>query len=322
MRGAVISDSMGTARRMTFTDRRRVLQLALAAIWLLDAVMQFQPRMFGPDFARETLASAARGNPAPVARPITWSADMVAGHPAGPNTVFGLVELAIAVGIAWRSTVRIALGASAGWALAVWWLREGFGGLLTGRAGPLTGAPGAALLYALLAVVLWPVPREGASVAEEPLGVRRVRAIWLVLWAGIGDLALLPANRAPQAPHRWFAELAEGQPSWLGWLDGRAAGLTGHRGLAFSVVVAVVLMAVGAGIYLPRRLVRWTLVVAVAAALVLWVIGQNLGAPFDGRATDPGTAPLLALFAVAFWPLGPVTPAGSPVCAEAEAVRS
>jgi hypothetical protein len=38
----------------------------------------------------------------------------------------------------------------------VWWLGEGLGGIFTGLASPLTGGPGAAVLYALLAVLIWP----------------------------------------------------------------------------------------------------------------------------------------------------------------------
>ena len=54
-------------------DTRRRLQLALAAIWLLDAVLQFQAFMFSHSFPR-MLAEAAHGNPAVIADPITWSA--------------------------------------------------------------------------------------------------------------------------------------------------------------------------------------------------------------------------------------------------------
>jgi peptidoglycan/LPS O-acetylase OafA/YrhL len=42
---------------------------------------------------------------------------------------------------------------------------------------------------------------------------------------------------------------------------------------------------------------------AVAAgfvlALAIWVVGQNLGQFYSGQATDPNTAPLIALMAIA-----------------------
>ena len=45
-------------------------------------------------------------------------------------------------------TVKIALGTSVVWSLAVWWLGEGLGSVLIGGASPVEGAPGAAIIYA------------------------------------------------------------------------------------------------------------------------------------------------------------------------------
>ncbi len=39
---------------------------------------------------------------------------------------------------------------------------------------------------------------------------------------------------------------------------------------------------------------------AVAVALVIWVLGQNFG-QVSGSATDLNTGPLRALFALAYW---------------------
>jgi hypothetical protein len=49
---------------------RRWLQLALAAIWLLDAILQLQSFMFTEGFG-QLLAATAAGNPAIVADPST-----------------------------------------------------------------------------------------------------------------------------------------------------------------------------------------------------------------------------------------------------------
>jgi len=46
--------------------RRRARQLALAALWLLDAVLRYQTFMFSQGFPR-MLAATAAGNPAGVA---------------------------------------------------------------------------------------------------------------------------------------------------------------------------------------------------------------------------------------------------------------
>ena len=153
-------------------DARRRLQLALGALWLLDAILQYQPVMFTRAFS-QMLAAAAEGNPAFVSRPILWDAHLVGQHPVALNTAFATIQLLLGLGIAWRPTVRLALGASIVWALGVWWLGEGLGGVLTGTASPLSGAPGPVILYALLAVLLWPRDRAARGLRRSGRPVRR-----------------------------------------------------------------------------------------------------------------------------------------------------
>src|SRR3984957_19515063 len=141
-------------------DARRALQLGLAAVWLLDGVLQFQPFMYTRAFA-QMLGSAADGNPAVIARPITWDATLVEHHLVLLNTIFAVTQLLLGLGIAFRPTVRVALAASVAWSVAVWWLGEGLGGVLNGGSDPLNGGPGAVIIYALIAVLLWPADLPG-----------------------------------------------------------------------------------------------------------------------------------------------------------------
>ena len=76
-------------------DSRRVLQLALAGLWLLDAVLQYQSAMFSRAFP-QMLASAARGNPAVIAGPITWSARLIDHHLVAMNAIFAAIQLLLA----------------------------------------------------------------------------------------------------------------------------------------------------------------------------------------------------------------------------------
>ena len=57
-------------------DARRTLQLGLAAIWLLDGVLQYQSFMYGKGFG-QMLGGTATGNPSVIAGPITWNATLV-----------------------------------------------------------------------------------------------------------------------------------------------------------------------------------------------------------------------------------------------------
>ena len=290
-------------------DARRLLQLALAGIWLLDGVLQYQAFMYSKDFT-DMISGTAAGNPGVVAHPVTWNATLVQHHLVLLNTIFATIQVLLGLGIAWRPTVRVALAASVAWSLGVWWFGEGLGMVLTGDASPVNGAPGAVILYALLAVLLWPADRPGRLapfVAARAVGAPVARALWLVLWLSLAYFALLPGNRAPQAPHDMIAGMTDGEPGWLAALDRGAASLVAHQGLAASIVLAVALVIVAVGVYLPATAARGTLVLAIVIAAVIWVFGEAFGAIMTGGGTDPNSGPLLALLALAYWPARAMT---------------
>jgi hypothetical protein len=285
------------ARLATPAALRRGLQVALGVLWLLDAALQYQPVMFGKMFAAMMLAPAGAGLPFLVSGPVHLTARIVAASPAAWNAAFATIQLALGAGLLFRRTARAALAGTIAWALAVWWLGEGLGGILSSAtSSPLTGAPGAAVLYALLALLIWPTalgaPAEGqltdpahASVAGSgPLG-RYARLAWFVTWAFMAALMA----------HAPFA----------------AAPLTAAGGTPALVITAVFTAAFGfaaAGV-LFRATTRAALITAAVAAALLWAAGENYGAIFSGMATDPNSGPLLVLLALAFWPVRRVSAA-------------
>ena len=301
MRGRLGTEAPPAAARL---DARRALQLGLAAIWLLDGVLQYQSFMYTKPFG-QMLAATAPGNPSVVARPITWDATLVEHHLVLLNTIFATIQLLLGLGIAFRPTVRIALAASIAWAIGVWWFGEGLGGILDGGASPLNGAPGAVIIYALLAVLLWPADRDASAgfVAARAVGAHVARALWLVLWLSEAYFALTPANRAPQAVSGMIAGMNSGEPGWLSAIERGGASLVANQGLAASVVLAVALTGIAVGVYLPRPFAKATLALAIVVALVIWVVAEGLGGILAGGGTDPNSGPLLALLALAYWPL-------------------
>jgi hypothetical protein len=308
LRGRLGSEARPAAAR---PDTRRALQLGLAAIWLLDGVLQYQPVMYTKAFV-DSITATAPGNPSFIARPIMWDAARIDHHLVLVNTAFATLQLLLGVGIAFRPTVRLALAASIAWSLGVWWLGEGLGGVLNGTADPLTGAPGAVILYALLAVLLWPADgalgqhaRSASFIAARAVGAQLARALWLVLWLSFSYSALLPANRAPQALNSMIAGNEGGEPGWLAAIERGAALLVAGQGLAASILLAFVFAVVAVSVYLPGRAVgaaRAALLLALTTVAVIWVVGEALGAILASGATDPNSGPLLALLVLAYWP--------------------
>lgn len=280
---------------------RRQLQVALGLIWLMDAALQLQPFMFRRSFVSQIIAPNELGQPGFVAGPIRLAAHLIDPRVAWFNVLVITVQALIGVGLLYRPTVKAALVTSFGWAIGVWWIGEGLGGLLTGTASPLTGAPGAALLYVFAGLLAWPVDRRaGMNVT------RGARIAWCLLWLGFSALWLLPANRAGGG----VTDAITNAPSGAGWLSSihstLAADASGH-GLAIAVVAASLSAAVGLAV-LAGRGARAALVVSVALALVYWVIGQGLGGVLTGSGTDPNSGPLLILLAISIYPIHRASP--------------
>jgi hypothetical protein len=89
-----------------------------------------------------------------------------------------------------------------------------------------------------------------------------------------------------------------GAPGWPGRLDASVAGwITRHGTLVVvALVVAEALIGLGA---LYRRSRGPAVAAGFVLALAIWVVGQDLGLLYTGQATDPNTALVIALMAIA-----------------------
>ncbi|MGO8860791.1 MAG: hypothetical protein ACLQRH_08485 [Acidimicrobiales bacterium] len=290
----------------------RAVQIGLGIIWVVDGLLQLQPKMFGTGFADNVILPSAQGQPGIVSGMITHLAHLMSAQPVLTDLVFAGIQLLIGAGLLLRETVKPALVLSFVWALGVWSVGEGFGGLLTGTAQPLTGAPGAALLYLAIALLVWPKkePREvdGPAAAEGLLGVGGGLALWAVVWCGLGILWLLPASSGSGALSSALKGAASGEPGWLARLQLSVAHSLGN-GASVAVAAALLCFFIGVGPLIVRRYGIF-LIAGAAMALDIWVLGQAFGQIFTGMATDPNTGPLLILLALTVYPNG--APARAP----------
>ncbi|HET7380437.1 MAG TPA: hypothetical protein VFJ24_10385 [Gaiellales bacterium] len=283
-------------------EAERKLQIALGVVWLLDGALQLQPFMFGRAFVTQTIAPNEVDQPGFIAAPIRLVAHLIEPRVALFNLFAVTIQVLIGLGLMNRRTVKPALIASFAWAFGIWWIGEGLGGLLTGHASPLTGAPGAALLYVFAGLIAWPRAHATARTpAGGILGERAALGTWALLWLGSAALWLLPDNRAPQAVHDAIANGSSGA-RWLTSLQSTIATAAAGHGLAIALSAATLSAAVGL-VTLAKRFGKLTMVLSVVVALVYWLLGQGMGGVLTGSGTDPGTGPLMVLLAIAMYPL-------------------
>ena len=279
---------------------RRHVQLGLGSLWLVDAALQLQPYMFSRSFPQQVIAGAADGQPGWVSAGVLWAAHLMASAPALTNAVSALVQLMIAAAILWRRMARFGLIVSILWAISVWYFGEGLGGIASGHATLITGAPGAALLYAVLALFAWPRGGSLRHAGNPEVAVSRlVLPAWTAFWVGGALLQLLPGQNSGRSIADSVNGSAADAPGWFTGADGAVGRFITAAGVSMFVAVLVVVLLIGTLALARQAVACWAVAAGVALAAAFWVFGQSLGAINTGMSTDPNAGPLVALFAAA-----------------------
>ena len=272
---------------------RKFLRVAFGVLWIVDGLLQAQPKMPG-GFVGDILEPGVASGPvwfgdlvAPIAR--AWTRHPVAADAA---TVWTQVGLGLLILIGGRGLLaKATLWASILWSAVVWAIGEAFGGLLAAGASWLSGAPGAVLVYAAAAGLLL-APWEWWDSGRAATVARRFTASWLLLGAVLqavrGERLWTPAGIS-----RMFVDGAGmSQPAVFARPIARLATLAIDHPAAVNVTIIVLLVVVAMALWLTCR------TPIVAAALLLcaatWWLAQDFGV-LGGTATDPNAALPLGL---------------------------
>jgi hypothetical protein len=281
----------------------RGVRIALGSIWTLDGLLQFQPYFFTQNFLSETIGSMASGQPGPIHWTIVTALQIATPYRVEFNVMFALTQLAIGAGlIAGGRWVKPALVVSFGWSFIVWWFGEGLGVIPNGMASPLTGAPGAVLIYALIGVIVWPAEEApGISVASGGiLGDHYARLVWGILWLFLGLSMVQLVNRDADAMRSTFASAASSSPGPFAGFNSSLASMLAGRGTGPGVILAVLLAVIGIAVYFNWRR-NVFLLAGVVLAIFIWITAQSFGGMFTGQGSDPNSSPLLVLLALTLW---------------------
>ena len=293
---------------------QRTLQLALGVAWIIDGLLKFQPNLFKPAFVSAVIRPMAAGQPTLLGSAITHMANFLSHEATMWVAVFGLIEIAIGVGILSRRTLKPALVTSFIWGVGIYIFGEGLGMVLTGHTSPLVGAPGAVCFYILLGLMVWPKSEENAD--HHATGVQSSAAargifggtgsllVWAAIWLFEALIWMFPFNRTGNAIANQMATTANGEPGWYAHL------LTsfGHTFVGAGIWVAVILAAASLVIALgPLVSNRPQLYIGlgIGLALAYWFTGQGLGELLTGGGTDPANGPIVALIGLSVLPLVP-----------------
>ena len=288
--------------------------MGLGCLWLLDGLLKFQPDLRHAGFVTTVIAPNAQGQPAPLAWIVNEVARLV-GHGQGVwLTAFGLIEIAIGLGLLCRRTVKPALVGSAVWAVAIWVFGEGLGGVLTGQVSPLMGAPGAAYLYALVGLLVWPSDptpgvdqRKGlgsSAIGGARFGIGGGLGLWCSLWFLEAVVWLFPYNRTSGSVAAQVTGMGAGEPAWYAHLLGSFGHDMAGSGLALTAMFAGLSLIIAVGPLLTRR-PEVFIALGLAVGVFYWATGEAFGQLLTLSGTDPSNGPPLVLLGLGLLPTVP-----------------
>jgi hypothetical protein len=239
----------------------RILTICLGGLWLLDGILQLQPAMFTSAFVDTVLSPNLQNQPPILASIIAFGIHIFSSNIFWSNLTSAGIQILIGLLLLLPlrdGAKRFGLWLSIAWALIIWVFGEGLGNLATGNATFYTGAPGAALLYLILAIFLL-YPKK-LPLEKLPM----VAAVFFFLGAALN-----------LAPMFW-------QPTILVNL------------LAIDILVCLGIFL----LLVPTRPVAWVTIAFLLLVWWFGQnFGDLLTFP-TGTATDPNAAPLFALFLV------------------------
>jgi cytochrome oxidase Cu insertion factor (SCO1/SenC/PrrC family) len=296
---------------------RQLLRVGFGLLWILDGILQAQPKM-AAGLAAQVIEPTAAASPAWVQHVVNWGGTIWSFHPiqSGAASVWIQVGIGLWLLVAksgpWSRLAGLAGGA---WGLVVWVFGESFGGIFAPGLSWLTGAPGAVLLYVVAGALIalpeqaWRSPRLGRLLLGG-IGLFLIGMAVLQAWPGRGfwpgTIDGKPGTLAG------MVEQMSGtpQPHVLSALEARFGSFAASNGFAVNLVVVIVLAAMGA-IFLTGKpwLVRYAVWFGIVFCLADWVLVQDFGF-LGGLGTDPNSMiPFILLFSAGYLAL---TPASAP----------
>jgi cytochrome oxidase Cu insertion factor (SCO1/SenC/PrrC family) len=304
---------------------RQLLRVGFGLLWILDGILQAQPKMAG-GLAAQVIEPTAAASPAWVQHVVNWGGTIWSFHPIQSGAASVWIQAGIGLWLLVAKSgpwSRLAGLAAVAWGLVVWVFGESFGGIFAPGLSWLTGAPGAVLLYVVAGALValpehaWRSPRLGRLLLGG-IGLFLIGMAVLQAWPGRGFWPGTIDGGVHSRPGTLAGMVQQmsgtPQPHVLSALEARFGSFAASNGFAVNLVVVITLAAMGA-IFLTGkpRLVRYAVWFGIVFCLADWVLVQDFGF-LGGLGTDPNSMiPFILLFSAGYLALTPaVSISGAP----------
>jgi cytochrome oxidase Cu insertion factor (SCO1/SenC/PrrC family) len=304
---------------------RRLLRIGFGLIWILDGILQAQPKM-ASGLASQVIEPTAAASPTWVQHLVNWGGTIWSYHPITSGAASVWIQVGIGLWLivaAHGPWSRLGGLASVAWGLVVWVFGESFGGIFAPGLSWLTGAPGAVLIYMVAGALIalpedaWRSPRLGRLLLGG-IGLFFIGMAVLQAWPGRGYWKGVIHGQPGTLSGMVQSMSSTPQPHFLSALLADFGSFAASNGFAVNLFVVIALAAMGAVFLTGQpRLVRYAVWFGLVFCLADWVLVEDFGF-LGGLGTDPNSmVPWIVLFTAGYLALTPAPTEAQ----EAETVR-
>ncbi len=281
------------ARFHVETGFRHMIKVIFGSLWILDGVLQLQPEMsYG--FLSSVITPVVSGLPALIQPFFMGIVSEWAHYPILFDATSAIVQITIGVGlllVSRKLLLKAILLLSIVWGTIVWVLGEGLGGTLTGGASYLSGFPGSALVYVMVAAILFP------DITDE-VAAKIVSAFMFSVFLFSAIEQVMPSNAYWSSSA--LSSLAGGmasniQPIFLQRTISAFSRTLLADPLVWNAAIVASFLIISALWIRSRRIAA---LVTATVSLFIWVFFQDFGI-IGGYGTDPNTALPVMLISIA-----------------------
>ncbi len=279
---------MAESRNNHFRINRLVIYLGI--FWIIDGLLQFQPKLLTSNFITEVIQPTLKNSPSQIEKLSSFLSHIFLLNPIIFGILIGLIQISIGCLIISKKYRMAGLYSSLIWSIFVWIFGQGLGDIFNHKFNFLMGSPGPSLFYILVSIYFILKFKTYIFWSDIVLIFS-----WLVFWL----VQLFSVLLNPKLVYMMFKSPLDHQlPLYLMFLVKNLHNFVSSN--LNTTLILMILVSIVASFYLFfnqtfKIIITFLWVIYLS---VIFILMQNFNDYYTGLMTDIGILPIIVFIGV------------------------
>ncbi len=279
---------MAESRNNHFRINRLVIYLGI--FWIIDGLLQFQPKLLTSNFITEVIQPTLKNSPSQIEKLSSFLSHIFLLNPIIFGILIGLIQISIGCLIISKKYRMAGLYSSLIWSIFVWIFGQGLGDIFNHKFNFLMGSPGPSLFYILVSIYFILKFKTYIFWSDIVLIFS-----WLVFWL----VQLFSVLLNPKLVYMMFKSPLDHQlPLYLMFLVKNLHNFVSSN--LNTTLILMILVSIVASFYLFfnqtfKIIITFLWVIYLS---FIFILIQNFNSYYTGLMTDIGILPIIVFIGV------------------------